>query len=495
MLLPRVEDRSRAGQAEPPPPARPEAQVPRDPAGVAAVWAISYPIILSTCRWIVMVLVDRLCLSRYGPDELAACGSGGTMAFFFLCFFMTSAGYVGTLAGQYKGAGRLRHCGRAAWQGLWLALISYAAVLALIPLGEQLFMRSDHQPAVKALESTYFRVLVLGSVFTLAGSVLASFFCGLGRTRLVMWANLSAMAANVPLTIMLVFGVPSAGIPAMGIAGAALSTIAASALAMLILGIAFFSRGFRATCGTASEYRPNRDMMLRLMRFGMPAGFEVFLAMGAFALFMLLVGDMGRTEQIAINVTLSWCHFSFLPMMGIGGGVSVLVAQHCGAGRPDLARRTACSGMKLANLYALFVAVVFLAFPGALVRLFIPAGDGSEALFEMSRVLVMLTVVYVFFDANLLVIGGALRGAGDTRFILVASGLLHWFTFAVPCWALVRIAHASIYVVWMSWLGFIVLMLVVYVARFRGGKWRNVRVIEEVPACAPGPAPQGEFAP
>lgn len=86
---------------------------------------------------------------------------------------------------------------------------------------------------------TYFDILVYGSVIPLMRSCLSSFFPGVGRTRVVMAASLSAMTVNVLASYILIFG--KLGFPALGIKGAAVGSVFGSACGVMMRGCLLFS--------------------------------------------------------------------------------------------------------------------------------------------------------------------------------------------------------------------------------------------------------------
>ena len=76
----------------------------------------------------------------------------------------------------------------------------------------------------------------------------------------------------------------------------------------------------------------------------------------------------------------------------------------------------------------------------------------------------------------------ALKGAGDTRFIMYVSIGLSWFVMAIPATVALMYFDAGIYVLWSFLCAYIVVAGLVFYLRFRAGHWREMRVIEEAPA-------------
>ena len=80
---------------------------------------------------------------------------------------------------------------------------------------------------------------------------------------------------------------------------------------------------------------------------------------------------------------------------------------------------------------------------------------------------------------QLLVIGGSLRGAGDTRWAMIITVTIHWL-MAIGSIILVRIIKTEPIFVWLFFIGFILMIGVGLFLRFQSGHWKKIKVIEDV---------------
>jgi MATE family multidrug resistance protein len=92
-------------------------------------------------------------------------------------------------------------------------------------------------------------------------------------------------------------------------------------------------------------------------------------------------------------------------------------------------------------------------------------------------VLIRLASIYTLADSGQLIFSGALRGAGDTRWVMRISVGLHW-AFSGAAIVLIRVLRISPVAVWTSFIVFVVLLGVSMFLRFRGGRWMDIRMIE-----------------
>ena len=101
--------------------------------GYREVLVIAVPLILSTSAWSVQHFVDRMFLSWYSPETLAASMPAGILFFTLMSLFIGTASYVSTFVAQYFGAERYERIGPALWQGVYISLLGGLLLLCLIP--------------------------------------------------------------------------------------------------------------------------------------------------------------------------------------------------------------------------------------------------------------------------------------------------------------------------------------------------------------------------
>jgi MATE family multidrug resistance protein len=439
--------------------------------------AIALPMIASQASETVMLFANRYFVSFLGSEYIPASMSGGLTQFVFTSLFAGVVGYVNALVAQYHGAGRPERCVQAVTQGLWLSLVFYPLLLALIPLVHRGFAWAGHDPRQVALEFSYFRILMLGSLLFLVQSVLTGFFVGLGRTRVIMVANLLGMIVNVPLNWVLVFG--RLGFPRLGIEGAAIGTLGGTFFIVLILVITYLRSPVYRTHRGAEVWKLRRDLLGKLLRFGAPAGAEMFVNVFAFNIFVLLMQSYSTSVATAVAITFNWDLVAFIPLLGVGAAVTALTGQRIGAGDIRGARRAASLGLRVAWSYAGFMAVLFVAGAPGLVRVFAHGfGAGDQAVLPLAQALLRLAALYTLADAAQIVFSGALRGAGDTKWVMIISGILHW-VMAVGAFLLIRVLALPPVGVWIFFIGFVISLGIAMYLRFRHSGWERLHLVEE----------------
>jgi MATE family multidrug resistance protein len=282
---------------------------------------------------------------------------------------------------------------------------------------------------------------------------------------------------NVALALVLIFG--HAGFPELGIAGAGWATVAGSWASALLALALLFHPVHQQAYNTLRGWRLEPPLLGRLMKYGGPAGAQVFLDVLVFHVFVQLVGRLGEAATGATTLTVRLNMVAFLPMMGMGQAVSILVGQRLGADRPDLAERSVYTGLKWVFGYMSLVAATYLLMPDLLVSVFESNRDPESfaALAAAVPTLLACVAMYSLADAVNVTFSFALRGAGDTRFVSLLTFALAWPIMVAPTFLLVR-AGGSLYWAWGFATAYIIAMAFCFTLRFRSGKWKSMRVIE-----------------
>ena len=453
------------------------------PGGSRELLTLAAPLIVSQSFMTVQVFLDTLLLSWHDPHEMAASFPAVMWFWLALGFLQVAAGYTATFVAQYTGAGRPHRVGPAVWQGIHFALGTGLLFVALVPGAPFLIGVGGHSPALQELEVKYLRCLAFAGMPMLVMAAANGFFSGRGQTWTVLGIEAFGTTVNVLLALALIFG--RAGFPEMGIEGAGWATVAGSWASALLAVALFVRRTFRREFATLAGWRPERELFMRLLRYGGPAGMQVFLDVLVFHLFTQMVGRLGEAAMGATTLTVRLNMVAFLPMIGLGQAVSILVGQRLGGNRADLAEKSTYTGLRWAFAYMGLIALIYLTMPRLLVSVF-EGNRSAENFAEVAEIvptLLICVAVYSLADAVSLTFAFALRGAGDTWFVSMLTFSLAWPIMVVPTFLVVW-AGASVYWPWAFATAHIVAMAVCFYFRFRTGKWKAMRVIEAVPPDA-----------
>ena len=449
-----------------------------DESGYREVLTIAIPLILSTGAWSVLLFFDRMFLSWYSEDSIAAAMPAGMTSFAMLSIFIGTAAYVNTFVAQYFGADEENRIGAIVWQGIYFSLLSFIVIIPAYFLAENFFALVGHTAEVQAQETIYFKILMYSAMFMVLNNALSSFFSGLGKTMIVMWVSFLIAFINIVLDYILIFG--KLGYPVMGIRGAAIASNIAVIAGSIVYVLLIFQNKYRNRFELVSSWRLNIPLFNKLVYFGFPNGLRLFIDMTAFTAFLMFVGTVGTREQVATNIAFNIEALAFLPMVGMMIGTAVLVGQRLGENKPELAEKAAWSAIHITFAFFSILAVLYITIPGMFIYPFTLNGGLENIQNSIDLIVVLLRFVAVFclFDAIFLVFIGALEGAGDTRFIMKMSFIISILLFVVPCYIYIKFFEAKVLVLWWIITINVIIYCSVFFWRFKTGPWRNMRVIE-----------------
>ena len=443
--------------------------------------ALAYPMVISQGAFALMIFTDRYFMSSVSPTHLAAALGGGVAAYFCLSLFIGVLSYGNALVAQYYGARELAKCPRVQTQGLLMCLVFVPALLFISVFVSKLFTSMGHSQALAALEETYFELLIWGSAISLCKTSLGSYFAGIGQTRVLMVADALGVLLNLPLTYALVFGVW--GLPSLGIAGAAWSTIISTLFSVIVFLAFYLAREHRRRFDVAASLVIDLGILRRYVRLGFPAGIEMFLNVAAFNVFLLMFQSYGVVEAASAAIVFNWDIVSYVPMIGLNVALVSLVGRYVGEGNSSKLHQVIKSGFLLGMGYSFILSLVFVFHRQALVELFLVGSSDDAAILSLASLMMLGLASYVMADGIILIAGGILRGAGDTRWLMWVSVILHWLML-VGQFLVIKVWELGPLVSWGVFVTMVLSIAAAYLWRLQGPEWRSKEAIARVMAEA-----------
>ncbi len=291
--------------------------------------------------------------------------------------------------------------------------------------------------------------------------------------------TLISVVINIPLNYALIFG--RWGLPEMGIAGAALATVAAWGINIILLTTLIFNQK-NSRFGVFSAFAFDWSLLKRLLRFGVPGSLQFTLDILAFTMFLLLVGRIGALELAVTNIVISINAVTFMPSMGVSQGISVMIGHALGRQDVEAAKRSVWSAIHMLLCYVLMVDLIFIFFPEQILSPFIQSGMNTtevQAIMDIGAQLLRIIAAYILLDAMYMIFSGALKGAGDTRFLMISVGCTSIFLFIIPVYVGIAWFDMEVGGAWLCVLLFIIGLFLLSAGRYRTGKWQKMLVIEK----------------
>jgi putative MATE family efflux protein len=403
---------------------RAEAAVLRSPGEVwadtaairKAVLRLALPIVGSNLLQRGVGIVDALMVGRLGAAELAAVGLAQLLIFFQMALVFGLGIGLTVMVAYHTGAGDAARRAQTVRTGLALGL-GLAAGLSLLGLWGSRWAAALLGASGRVLELAvaYLVVSWLFFAFLVFLHLLSAIFQGAGDTRTPLKVVTVVNLLHVAVALPLVFGF--LGAPALGVVGAAVGSGVSEAVGVAWLLVLAWRRGLLLPGAWA-----DREAVLRMGRVGWPAIGERLVTNGMQLVFARVVIGFGVAVYAAHQVGLNIESLSFLPGVAFAQAATALVGQRVGARDPEGARRTAGQALLVALAVMTAFGVTFLLAPALWVRLFTPEPEVLAWGEPLMRIMGLLQVPL----AIALALAGSLRGAGETRSVLLAAIVGGW---------------------------------------------------------------------
>ncbi len=454
--------------------AGPPAPAESQPFVSPGIWQLAFPSILGNLSYSVVAMVQTKFVGELGAGALAALGAGQRVFFAMQAILMAVSAGTTALVARAWGAGDYNEASRVTMASLALAGIFGLVIMVLgVLYARPVASIFGLDPATLELAAENIRML---SWFNLAFAItfiLSAALRAAGDAWSPLWIGSAVNLLNVPLLYLLVFG--HYGFPKLGVTGApAAAGVSFAAGAVLLLGL-WLKQKFRVRHVGGGWWR--RERLRRLLHIGYPAAFEQIVFQTGFFAFLILIGNFYGTEAFAAyNVGANLLMVCFMVGFGFSIAGSTLIGQHLGAGDHAGAERSGWRAGGLAMLSMGALALPVLVFARELATLFL----GDEPLtveYTVQFIQVMGAIMPLM--AIEFAIGGALRGAGDTRFPLIATflGLI-----AVRCGLAALFTWMGLPVLWVyaALVGDYLVKGLMLVLRFHRGRWKTLVRTEDL---------------
>lgn len=433
---------------------------------------MSWPIVLGSLSFTLMEFTDKLMVAQLGTAPVAALGSAGLWAYTLCTVILGVIGCVSTFTSQSLGRGAKDLCASYAWQGLYLASVAGLLALALWPLCGPLFSLMHHEPEVTRLETEYLQVRLWGYPPMAWTTALAAFFQGVKRPRLPMYAAVVGVLANVVLAYGFIFG--KFGFPRWEVYGAAVAMVIAQYLQLILLLSAFLGRRYHAEFGTRASLALHWPRMRELIRIGFPNGMNQFFDIAMWAIFTgFIIGGFGQTQLAAHNIALSFMHVCFMPAVAVNQAIAPIVGHWIGRGQAALAKQRTYTAMVVCIGYMSCAGLILAVFGGPLIaKLF---SDDPDVI-RLGGQILILAAFFQAFDAINIVCMGALRGAGDTRWVFFAMMALGYLFFLPLALLFAIVLDGQVVGAWIAATLFLMALSLMLFWRFQSGRWRRIDI-------------------
>ncbi len=403
---------------------------------------IAWPVLLELLMGSLFGMVDMMMLGRMGDNSLAAASVsavGMTNQPLFIGLSLVQALNVGGTAiiARYLGSKRTDKIENTLKHVILLSLIMLAipiSVLGIIFTGPIMKFMGAANDTLQ-VGGSYFKIIMIGFIFQSFNMSISAALRGIGETKTPMKINLRANFFNVIGNAVLIYGL--FGLPKLGVTGAGISTAISNVIASIFL--------FR--------------YIIKVLRVGV-------------LMFVRIVAGLGTVVYASHQISLNILSLSFQPGQAFGITASSLVGRSIGARELSKAESYAKETRKIGSLISTFMAIIFFFFGPQIVGLY----SKDPRIIQNASIALKIIALVQPFQSSQLILAGALRGAGDTFWPLVATFVGVLLIRVVLAHLLVNIFGYGLAGAWMAvFMDQFVRWFFVYM-RFRTGKWKYIKI-------------------
>lgn len=441
-----------------------------------AVWKIAWPTMLTNAFSGLQGMIDHVLVGNFvGGKANAAIGVSVQLWVVVIVFISSIFIGMSVLVARFVGAGDEEKVNRTVYQAFLTAAFLAFGILA--PIGyfaaPYLLDLVNAAPEVQSEALPYLRIMYVFSggmlIFFMLGGALRS--AGDARTPMILGIAMTFL--NLIFSAILIIGVGP--IPAFGTVGAALGTVLAAGL-VAIYSIWKLVTGGWVVSFPRGGYAPDWDVIKKLFKFGLPAGFQgIAMNVGGVAM-LAFIGSLAQSAAAQAAYAVAYMQvFSLVTWtaMGLMGAAATVAGQNLGAGQPDRALQAVHTAARFGLIGATFLGLLFFFFPEQILGLF---GLTDPVVGSIGTQLLRTLSISGLFIAMALTYTGGLQGTGDTKSPLYISIISQLVLPLTICFIVQQTIGLEPIHIWLAILaGHFTRFLLSYI-RFKQGRWRNIAV-------------------
>lgn len=445
--------------------------IPSDEEVYKTALEVAWPSALEAILVQLISSADLIMVGGLGAVAISTVGITTQPRFILLAIIFSLNIGVTALVARRKGEDNMEEANMTLRQSIVICAILSLILSGLgIVYARPLILFAGAQSDVIDSAVIYFRIICVGNFFTSLSLTINAAQRGAGNTRISMKTNVAANLVNLLFNYLLIHG--HFGFPALGVTGAAIATAIGNFVGfwLSVKSITFAHEFLHIS--KKQSWKPDKQTILSIMNISGSAFVEqVFMRVGFFTTNKLVAG-LGTidfaTHQICMNIV----SISFAIGDGLGIASSALVGQSLGAKRPDIATIYGKSLQRISVTIGFIFIFVFILGKTFFVSLF----TNDAAVIAAGANIMFIIAATAPIQCSNVVIGGSLRGAGDTKFVATTSffsiGIIRPFTTWLFCYPM----SLGLVGAWFSFGTDQTIRLIINYTRFRKGKWTEVKI-------------------
>ncbi|MCP3755015.1 MATE family efflux transporter [Streptomyces sp. TBY4] len=402
------------------------------------------------------VMADSAIVGHLGTPQLAGLGIAAALLTTAVSIFVFLAYATTAAVARRVGAGDLQAAIRQGMDGIWLALLLGAAVVAVVlPTAPTLISFFGASDTVAPYAITYLRISALGIPAMLVVLAATGVIRGLQDTRTPLYVAIGGFALNGALNVALVYG---AG---FGIAGSAWGTV----IAQCTMAAAYLVVVVRGARKHGASLRPDAEGIRACAQAGAPLLVRTLSLRAVLLIATAVAARLGDADIAAHQILLSlWSLLAFaLDAIAIAG--QAIIGRYLGAGDTEGAKAVCRRMVQWGIISGIVLGLLVIA-----VRpLFIPLFTSDPAVEDALLPALLVVALSQPVSGIVFVLDGVLMGAGDGPYL--AWAMLLTLAVFTPAALLVPALGGGLTALWCAMTLMMLVRMVTLQLRARSGRW------------------------
>lgn len=438
--------------------------------------AMAWPAMVESVLMSLVNLIDTMMVSGCGTDAVAAVGITTQPRMIFYAIFFALSIAVTAIVSRRNGQGDKEGANECLAQSLGLV-----AVLAVILCGTAItiaepllyFSGANEDTIVEA--TTYYRITMVGLVFTSFGMIINAAQRGCGNTKISMRTNVTANVTNIIFNALLIKGIWF--FPELGVTGAAIATLIGNIASFGMSLFSLFQRGKYLHFDFKGMVRWRLDRLKTIGKVAFGASTEQLVLRIGFFLYAKIVADLGTAEIATHTICMNIMLLSFASGDGLSVAASALMGQNLGKKRPDIAALYGKAGQRIGLAVSMMLILFFVFLGGVVVGAFVETSDPNyDFVMKTGRIITYIIAVISPGQISQVIFSGSLRGAGDTKYVAVTSMLSIGIFRTALAYVLVTFTSLGLFGAWFALIADQYIRLLFTAIRFNSGKWSRINI-------------------
>lgn len=453
---------------------------------IKTTFTLALPAIADMFIQMLFGIIDMSMVGSLGAFAIASIGLADNPMMTILSLFTAASVGATALVARAIGAKDIEEANETASQALLINL-----VVSILSFSFMFFLASTIIRLMGADESTlipgtaYLKIASLSLPLMGINLVITGILRGAGDTKTPMKINAFSLILNMIFNFLCIFETRMITVPlpfsdpvsiqmpglGMGVAGAATGTLLARVIAGVVMIYLLFSDKLLIKIKLKSVFVPDKRVLKRILNIGIPAAVEQFFMRSGQLLYTRVIASLGTAMLAAHRITMTAESLSFYVGFGFALSGTTLVGQFLGAKEPENAEKSGHIAALMGMAFMTTMGIFFFLFPESIIRLFNQEPEIIKAAVPCLRIVAFSQP----FLAATMAYSGALRGAGDTRTVLIVTFIGIWGLRLIGAIIGVQVGLGLL----GAWIAMCLDQLgrsTLLFSRFKKGNWKNLKV-------------------